>query len=241
MKIVCISDTHNLHDKITLPNGDILIHAGDATMIGTHGELERFITWFGKQPHKHKVFVAGNHDFGLEEDLQAHSKFFINKGMLKSLHDVRESITLHMKNNGITYLYNESVTIEGINIYGSADQPAFCSWAFNRSNKELTESWKNIPDNTNVLITHAPAYGILDRCDSGDIVGDVPLLKRINTLPELKLHVFGHIHEDAGKVKRGEVTHINASMLNSSYRIDTVNNPVRVFKYDTIVTTGEKE
>ena len=68
-------------------------------------------------------------------------------------------------------------------------------------------------------------------CDDGSIVGDVPLLKRINTLPKLKLHVFGHIHEDAGKIKHGEVVHINASMLNSYYKIDKINNPVRVFNY----------
>lgn len=236
MKLVLISDTHNQHNAITLPEGDILVHAGDATMIGTHDELESFITWFAKQPHKHKIFVPGNHDWGMEDDLGVYSKFFINRGLhrkMEHLDHVRESIKLHMKNNNIIYLNNESITIEGINIYGSADQPAFCNWAFNRTDKELTESWKNIPDDTNILVTHAPAYGILDMCDDGSIVGDVPLLKRINTLPKLKLHVFGHIHEDAGKLKRGEVTHINASMLNSYYKIDKINNPVRVFNYKT--------
>jgi Icc-related predicted phosphoesterase len=236
MKIVMISDTHNQHRALTLPEGDILIHAGDATMIGTHDELESFITWFAEQPHKYKVFVPGNHDWGLEDDLGVYSKFFTRRGLshkMEHLDHVRESIKLHMRNNNIIYLNNESVTIEGINIYGSADQPAFHSWAFNRTNKELTDSWKNTPDNTNVLVTHAPAYGILDRCEDGSIVGDVALLKRINTLPQLKLHVFGHIHEDAGKIKRGEVVHINASMLDSDYKVNKLSNPVRVFNYKT--------
>ena len=63
MKIVLISDTHGLHDKILLPQGDMIIHAGDVSNKGTYGEVTSFLHWFKNLPFKHKVFIAGNHDF----------------------------------------------------------------------------------------------------------------------------------------------------------------------------------
>ncbi len=38
MRIVCISDTHSMHREIVVPDGDMLIHAGDLTMKGSAGE-----------------------------------------------------------------------------------------------------------------------------------------------------------------------------------------------------------
>lgn len=220
MKIVCISDTHGLHKDISLPAGDILIHAGDATMLGTHDELERFITWFAAQPFKYKIFVPGNHDMGLETDLTAFSKFHTRRGRkVPDLEHTRTSIELHMEKSGVTYLNNSSIEIEGLKIYGAPDQPAFCGWGFNRTNSELTEIWKKIPDDTNILITHAPAYTILDELEDGTMVGDVPLMKRINTLPKLKVHICGHIHPSHGMIEVNGVTHINASILDDDYRI----------------------
>ena len=67
-KIVCLSDTHNFHDQISVPDGDILIHAGDATNGGTIEEIKLFSRWFAGLPHRHKIFVAGNHDWLFETD-----------------------------------------------------------------------------------------------------------------------------------------------------------------------------
>ena len=63
MRIVCLSDTHNLHDRIRVPEGDLLLHAGDATSRGTEKEVSVFADWLAGLPHRHKVVVAGNHDF----------------------------------------------------------------------------------------------------------------------------------------------------------------------------------
>lgn len=63
MRIVCISDTHGLHDEVKVPDGDILIHAGDHCNHGRQSEVRRFDAWMAKQPHKHKIFIAGNHDW----------------------------------------------------------------------------------------------------------------------------------------------------------------------------------
>jgi 3',5'-cyclic AMP phosphodiesterase CpdA len=65
-RIVCISDTHNFHEQIRIPDGDILIHAGDATNRGTVEEIVFFNQWFCRLPHRHKIFVAGNHDWLFE-------------------------------------------------------------------------------------------------------------------------------------------------------------------------------
>lgn len=220
MKITCISDTHDKHDELILPGGDLLLHAGDATMTGTKNQLTNFVLWLAKQPYTHKVWVAGNHDWGMEYDQMAYEAWCGRRMReVKQLVGTRNFILELCKHHNIHYLNNESVQIEGLNIFGSPDQPAFCGWAFNRSHKFLEDHWKIVPDDTNILITHCPAYGILDSLNNGDMVGDVALMKRINTLPNLKMHVCGHIHESRGILDVGPVKHVNASMLNDSYNV----------------------
>lgn len=227
MKIICLSDTHNKHDYIPIPNGDILLHAGDATMLGTEEELSAFVRWLSKQPCTHKIWVAGNHDWGMESDQNAYNKFHFKRNRpTLEVNGLREYIEQLCKDLGVIYLNNTGITIDGINFWGSPDQPAFCGWGFNRSNTFLTEHWKTIPDNTNVLITHAPAYGILDSLEDGDMVGDVPLMKRLNTLPNLKVHLCGHIHPSYGTVEVNGVTHVNGSILDDSYQIR--NQPIEM-------------
>ncbi|CDO73139.1 hypothetical protein BN946_scf185007.g194 [Trametes cinnabarina] len=68
VRIVCISDTHSQHAKLgTLPDGDVLIHAGDLTHSGTPEELRDALQWLASQPHPHKLFIAGNHDRALDD------------------------------------------------------------------------------------------------------------------------------------------------------------------------------
>ena len=115
MKITFISDTHNKHKQITstLPGGDLLIHAGDLSSMGYQHEIVQFLKWFnGLDNYTHKVFIAGNHDFGFER--------------VRSSKE--EGIRIP---HGVTYLMDESITIEGIKIYGSPWQPWFHDWAFN--------------------------------------------------------------------------------------------------------------
>ena len=73
MKITFISDTHNKHNHLTsnaynniLGSGDVLVHAGDCTSVGKSHEITNFLNWFGMTDFKHKIFIAGNHDFGFE-------------------------------------------------------------------------------------------------------------------------------------------------------------------------------
>lgn len=203
MRIVCLSDTHNCNDQIEVPDGDILIHAGDATVRGTVFEITQFANWFSSLPHKHKIFVAGNHDWLFETD-NALSRSLLDKS--------------------ITYLQDSFVEVEGLKIYGSPWQPRFYDWAFNLNRgAELAEKWKLIPLDTDILITHGPPNGILDEVPRKYFIentGCEELRKRVETLAEfgnLKLHIFGHIHCGYGQDERFGVKFVNASNCDEQY------------------------
>jgi Icc-related predicted phosphoesterase len=173
-----------------------LIHAGDFTQKGKAGEASDFLSWFSEQPARYKIFVAGNHDFCMENDL-------------------RLSFEEQAKQLGLIYLNDSGVTIEGINIWGSPITPWFHDWAFNRHRgEEIRKHWELIPCNTNILITHGPVMNVLDKTWRGLRVGCEELAKMIfeeNRFLNLKLHVCGHIHEDRGIEKHGGVCFVNAS------------------------------
>lgn len=200
MKIVAISDTHNAHLPLRLPDGDFLIHAGDASMRGSKKELQRFLQWFGSQPHRHKVFVAGNHDWG-----------FQHQTVKGDLRDLAEDLGIH-------YLEDSSVTLDGVSIYGSPWQPSFCNWAFNlpRSGEELRDRWSRVPANIDILVTHTPPFGILDEVESGENVGCGILSVELQRIRP-KVHIFGHIHESAGILKQNGTIYINAAICDVRY------------------------
>lgn len=201
MKLVLISDTHGKHQHWTgkLPDGDVLIHAGDCTNIGTEYQVVLFLEWFSKQPHKHKIFIAGNHDFFFERQVD-------HVGPLLA------------KYPGIVYLNESGVEIDGVKFWGSPWQPWFHNWAFNYDPPVAGQYWDKIPFDTDVLITHGPPYLVLDWIPrdraSVDHVGCPTLRERVSKL-NLKLHVFGHIHEAKGVTTRGPLDPIfvNASMV----------------------------
>lgn len=204
MKIVCLSDTHNCNEQIEVPDGDILIHSGDATITGTVEEVKRFSAWFSSLPHKHKIFVAGNHDWLFERNNEL----------------ARTSI-----NSEIIYLQDSFAEIDGLKIYGSPWQPRFFDWAFNLDRGyELAEKWKMIPMDTDILITHGPPNGILDlvpRRGWDENTGCEELRKRVEEVASfgrLKLHVFGHIHCGYGTHEDFGVKFINASTCDEQYK-----------------------
>jgi Icc-related predicted phosphoesterase len=200
IKLTFISDTHGLHYKMTedLTGGDMIIHAGDVSNRGLKSEIEDFLFWFSNLPYKHKIFIAGNHDFEFER--------------IRSSRE--EGIRIP---DGVTYLQDESVTIDGIKIYGSPWQPWFHDWAFNLYRGEaLAEKWNQIPDDVDILVTHGPPHGILDRTERGMIVGCEDLYKRVFEIKP-KIHLFGHIHEGYGMREIDDVIFINASTLDADY------------------------
>ena len=205
MKITLISDTHNKHKYITddLPGGDLLIHAGDISSMGYEHEIREFCKWYNSlDNYTNKVFIAGNHDWG----------FQINTEKVKEILDFY---------GNITYLQDNEVLVgeKLVSIYGSPWQPEFYNWAFNlpRKGDELKEKWDNIPSNTDILITHGPAYGYVDKViGRTENLGCELLTERIKELKP-KIHVCGHIHSGYGYTFDGDTHYINASVLNESY------------------------
>lgn len=221
MRIVTISDTHNKHKQLTIPDGDMIIHCGDFTSLGRSDEIKDFIKWFSRLPHKYKIMIAGNHDWGLEIDQSQYDKWSLYRYQPHmDLLDIRQEILPLMKANDIIYLNSSSVEIEGIKIYGSPVSPEFHGWAYNRfRGEDIKKEWDGIPDDTNILITHGPPFGILDKTTIGQKhVGCEELAQKIQKLPDLKLHIFGHIHENRGIIKLFNVTYINTSSLDLRYQ-----------------------
>lgn len=203
MKFVAISDTHCRHLNLNLPKGDVLLHAGDISLKGEKNEIIDFLKWFASLDYRYKIFVAGNHDF------------FFDKQPGNVIQNIIPQNVIYLKDSGIT--------IEGISIWGSPVTPWFFDWAFNRFRGiTIDRHWQMIPSNTDILITHGPPFGILDTVVNGSHVGCKDLLKRVVELKP-KVHLCGHIHEGYGKIKKGGIQFINASVLNESYEL--VNPP----------------
>jgi len=214
-RFVCISDTHESYSRI--PNGDVLLHAGDFTYAGTPEAVKQFNEWLGKLPHPHKVVIAGNHDVTFDIPY-----FSINWSRYGKRHDPIS--TKNLLTNCI-YLEDSEVTIAGIRIYGSPWQPEFGNWAFNVIGQEaIKKYWDLIPTGIDILMTHGPPLnhcGVVDH--DGQDAGCPQLLKAIHrTKP--KVHVFGHIHEGYGVDYDGSTVFVNASSLNSDYK--PTNSPV---------------
>lgn len=204
MKFVAISDTHCRHKSLKLPKGDAIIHAGDLTYKGERTEVLDFLDWFARLNYTYKIFIAGNHDFYFEKKSPAILQTVIPPQVI--------------------YLNDSGVTINNINIWGSPVTPWFYNWAFNRARgADINRHWKLIPPQTDILITHGPAYGILDQIINGNNTGDKDLRKRIEEIKP-KVHICGHIHEAYGSTKLGGTRFINATVLNESYEL--VNPPV---------------
>lgn len=196
MHVVCISDTHCQTPTHGVPDGDLIIHAGDATYRGTPYEIQQFGEWFGSLPHKHKIFVAGNHDWGFQTNRDS------SVGLLPT---------------GCHYLEDSGIQIEGINFWGSPWQPIFCNWAFNLPRAALHEHWDLVPDGTDVLITHSPPYKHLDLTPDAEHIGDRAMADMVYRIKP-KYHVFGHIHWDYGVQQFQDTTFINASICDERYK-----------------------
>ena len=168
----------------------------------------KFLQWFNTHPHKKKIFIAGNHDWICEQDPA------LFKGMLAQFPD-------------LIYLQDSGCEVDGLKFYGSPVQPRFFNWAFNRDRGEdIKRHWDNIPEDTDVLITHGPPYGICDEAyrvglNTTEHVGCKDLLDAIKRVKP-KIWMGGHIHYSYGV---GTINHddgsktmcYNCSALNEDY------------------------
>lgn len=193
MQLTFISDTHG--QEFPLPGGDVLIHCGDLSINGYRSEIIKALNYLHEQLDLYSqiLVIPGNHDFWAERHPQA----FQDAAIM----------------GGLTPLINQTITINGINFYGSPATPRYHDWAFNYSPEDLAKIWQAIPADTHVLITHGPPFKILDATQKegsphqGCLVLKDQIL-RVNPL----IHAFGHIHEQGGQqIKIGPTWFINAA------------------------------
>lgn len=190
MKVIALSDTHGEHHELTQSIRDLLqsdpdirmiIHAGDATDVHdplfNRQEFRRFAKWFESFDVDYRVYVPGNRDTSLEYFPSLVSEF-----------------------PSIDFLIHQELVVEGIRFFGSPFTPCFHNLAYNVDRALLKSYWSQVPEGTDVLITHGPAYGIADNTNIGlpeGVVkgfGDINLLYRIQKI-QPKYHIFGHFHD----------------------------------------------
>ena len=198
----------------TLPPGDVLLVAGDFTSRGKVEELTEFNKFLGrfKPCFKEIVITPGNHDFLFEE------RYYEACGLITNA----------------TILLNEAHTLyNGMTIFGSPLVPPVWG-AFNAGCTERLSVWDSIPTNVDILMTHSPAFGILDQLASfdhyGKSCGCELLLNRLSGLSQLKLHLVGHIHEAYGRIDcPSGLSHIavNASICRRGIK-EGLNSPIVV-------------
>lgn len=194
-RIGALSDIHGYLPEVTT-EVDIFLIPGDLVpdeWNPQYAEVEKitksmqghwlkngFSDWCENLPAKHVVVIAGNHD----------AVIMGNPGLMQDVSCI--------------YLQDETIELEGLKIYGAPWTPKFGSWAFMQEDPNLAEKWDRIPEDVDILMTHGPAYGILDQTDEkygSEHVGSASLRNKLDygAFPNLKLHVFGHIHPAYGR------------------------------------------
>ena len=208
MKILAISDTHLKHNELDLPEADMIIHAGDSLIDGTKEEFEDFLQWYDKLPYKTKIYVAGNHDNFVESNPNC------------------------FDGTSITYLFDNSITINNLKIYGSPYRVVPRDRLINKSSSKLRWSafmvdevwanhvWNDIPNNLDILVTHMPPYKIRDYTvdNEGNVTnwGSAALLDAINK-KRPRLSIFGHIHNPPGVSISKNTTFVNVAVCDDKY------------------------
>ena len=204
-----ISDTHTFEHLLQIPsNIDIVIHSGDESnsfeVYKNEIECKQFINLFSKLPIKNKVMIGGNH----------------SAYIAKHTREFRQLC----KENNIIYLENESVKVEGLNIWGSPFSPTFGNWYFMKGRDKMHKLWENIPNDTDIIVTHTPPKGCLDlsydRNHNLEMCGCVSLLKHTFRVKP-KLVLYGHIHNSENVLNAGQMKLANLDTIFSNGSVVT--------------------
>lgn len=192
MRILHLSDTHGCHHRLReLPEADVVVHSGDFCMVGSEQEAIDFLNWFCDLPYPHKIFICGNHDDCLYE------------------------ANINGLDDNVHYLCNSGIEIEGLKFYGI---PMFMGDCVT---DRQSRNYANIPAETDILIIHSPAFGILDFDDNLNY-GSEELLQAVTNINP-RVHLFGHIHKQHGITTIGTTIFSNGAIMNDDY--STLNHP----------------
>jgi predicted phosphodiesterase len=199
VRIVAVSDLHG--QLPTIPPCDLLLVAGDICPLADHSEEAQraflegpFSVWLERAPARAIAGVAGNHDLIAEEQpaLPAGLPW--------------------------TYLCDSAAELQGLRIWGTPFAITYGDWAFMESDDELEQRFAEIPAGLDVLLTHGPPFGVLDRALRGADTGSRALRRAIiRARPQVA--VFGHIHEQHGEDRLGATRCLNISLLDARYAV----------------------
>jgi Icc-related predicted phosphoesterase len=205
-RLVIISDTHNRRTAVKVPDGDVLVHCGDATVDGRIDEFAKFAKWFLAFPHEIKLFCPGNHDIVAET----------HRALTQSLLA------------GAEILIDRAFRHAGLLFYGSPWVPVPAVGTFCADEATLFRKFDLIPQaNLDVLITHAPPHGCLDGHSvtlighpgaSGSVrLGSESLSDRVIKVKP-RIHCFGHVHSGYGSLDNGTTQFFNAAICDDKYQ-----------------------
>ncbi len=221
MKITCIADLHGHYPKLT--GGDLLIVAGDLTVSDKEYQYRNFYEWLDDQDYDLKIVIAGNHDDYCYECYK------------------NQCVPFGMKN--VQYLCDSACEFEGLKIWGCPWTPRFIginpkctAFTYDSEIWFYDEKVMKIPHDIDILITHGPAYGILDGIpiEDGTLFhsGSSAFEGWLKYVSRPRLHIFGHIHEAYGiqeifpTYNDKMMQSINCSYVNEKYK--PVNKPVDI-------------
>ncbi len=192
MRVIITSDTHGQHEQLGVLEADLLLHCGDLCggMRRGEDELARLDAWFARQRVSQILVVGGNNDAAVQTRIREGRPVF------------RHALALQ----------DQGVVFDGIRFYGSPWVPDLAGMAYHADDRTLRARWAEIPRDTDVLLTHTPPVGVLDRSSRGESLG-CPLLAQALATRAVALHAFGHIHASAGVQARGATTFVNASAV----------------------------
>ncbi|OMJ93267.1 hypothetical protein SteCoe_3849 [Stentor coeruleus] len=210
IRFVCISDSHSLF--FNFPPGDVLLHAGDFTKKGTSEEVFQFANYLKTTNYQYKVIISGNHDSPFDTN-----NFDEIMRKRKNPHPCNPYAVKSLFND-FTYLEDSFVNVFGYTIWGTPWTRQHYKGAFTIKDKyKLIQKWQKIPLGIDIVLSHSPPNGILDKTKDNQHLGCSGLAEIIKMIKP-KVHVFGHIHEGHGVQIIDGTTYINASVCNNRYQ-----------------------
>lgn len=235
MKILCYSDAHGiLPDTSTWPKTDLAIFAGDMCPNASNSWsedgpyqinwlLDKFNPWIKTVPAPIKIIIGGNHcGFHLVPN------FLEILGWLPGNVDMMFSYTIYLENSGCTVYGRKIWGVPHTNVPTWFRRQGWSFGCYNdRDESKMGEIVGQIPLDTEILITHGPAYGLMDIVPDGEHTGSKTLANKIKLMSNLKLHCHGHIHANPGKVRivdeysnKTKLTIVNAAQNLTLVEID---------------------
>lgn len=193
-------------------------------------------------PFQHIILTPGNHDRILDKNCYDFDKncldfikhhpritYLVNDEVVININDapkidansnftkIPDSIPKSSLQQ-IKLYASPTVCYRNSSVYSIEDQKPIYAHAMERGSLEISENWKKIPSDTDILVTHGPPLGVADMNKKYQNCGCANLLKEVVDRVKPKVHVFGHIHECAGEVWRTDDTvFVNAGVLDHEY------------------------